>query len=80
MPNNNLRKVDVIFSPYSVAPYKILEDAMKREKAEPIQELTYSGLKGRGGAGFPTELKWKFASMQEGDEKYVICNADEGEP
>ena len=80
MPNNNLRKVDVIFSPYSVAPYEILKRSMQRNKEDLIQELINSGLKGRGGAGFPTGLKWKFASQEKNDIKYVICNADEGEP
>jgi [NiFe] hydrogenase diaphorase moiety large subunit len=45
-----------------------------------IKELVDSGLKGRGGAGFPTGLKWKFASQQKESKKYVVCNADEGEP
>lgn len=45
-----------------------------------IEEITKSGLIGRGGAGFPTGLKWKFAKDSKGDEKYVICNADEGDP
>ncbi len=80
MSNNKLRKVDVIFSPYSVAPYTILKNTMKRSKDEVVQELIDSGLRGRGGAGFPTGLKWKFAKQQESDQKYVICNADEGEP
>ena len=39
-----------------------------------------SGLRGRGGAGFPTALKWKYTMNQPSDEKFVICNADEGEP
>ena len=80
MSNNKFRVVDVIFSPYSVAPYEILKKAMKKDKAEVIKDLINSGLRGRGGAGFPTGLKWKFASEQQADEKYVICNADEGEP
>jgi NADH-quinone oxidoreductase subunit F/NAD(P)H dehydrogenase (quinone)/NADP-reducing hydrogenase subunit HndC len=45
-----------------------------------IDELKTSGLRGRGGAGFPTGLKWEFASRSEGDVKYVLCNADEGDP
>jgi [NiFe] hydrogenase diaphorase moiety large subunit len=74
------KKVDIIFSPYSVAPYQILKDTMKRSKEEVIAELISSGLRGRGGAGFPTGMKWKFAAEQKGSVKYVICNADEGEP
>ena len=47
---------------------------------EVIKELEISGLRGRGGAGFPTYLKWTFARRSEGDEKYVVCNGDEGDP
>lgn len=47
---------------------------------EVIQILLDSGLKGRGGAGFPTGLKWKFAKGNDADQKYVCCNADEGDP
>lgn len=45
-----------------------------------IEELKKSGLRGRGGGGFPTGLKWEFASKNAADQKYVICNADEGDP
>ena len=45
-----------------------------------IDEVTNSGLRGRGGAGFPTGLKWKFAKASQSDKKYIICNADEGDP
>lgn len=45
-----------------------------------LEELKISGLRGRGGAGFPTWLKWKLSADAEGDEKYVFCNADEGDP
>lgn len=47
---------------------------------EIIQEVKISGLRGRGGAGFPTGLKWDFAAKTRGDTKYVLCNADEGDP
>ena len=47
---------------------------------EIINEVLNSGLRGRGGAGFPTGLKWKFAAASPGDVKYVLCNADEGDP
>ncbi len=47
---------------------------------EVIEEILDSGLRGRGGGGFPTGLKWKFARQSESDEKYIICNADEGDP
>ena len=45
-----------------------------------VDELRKSGLRGRGGAGFPTWLKWKFSKEAASDEKYVVCNADEGDP
>ncbi len=45
-----------------------------------ISEMKISGLRGRGGAGFPTGLKWEFAGRSPGDIKYVLCNADEGDP
>ncbi len=45
-----------------------------------IREMKISGLRGRGGAGFPTGLKWEFAGRSEGEVKYVLCNADEGDP
>ena len=47
---------------------------------ETINEIKASGLRGRGGAGFPTGLKWQFVAGAKGDKKYVICNADESEP
>ena len=47
---------------------------------EVIQEILDAKLRGRGGAGFPTGLKWKFARQAQGDVKYLICNADEGDP
>ena len=48
--------------------------------AQVIDEIKRSGLRGRGGGGFPTGLKWALASKTPGDQKYVICNADEGDP
>ena len=47
---------------------------------EVIEEVKKSGLRGRGGAGFPTGMKWTFAAQAKGDIKYVLCNADEGDP
>ncbi len=52
----------------------------KKSSADVIQTVLDSGLRGRGGGGFPTGLKWRFAAQSEGDEKYIICNADEGDP
>jgi NADH:ubiquinone oxidoreductase subunit F (NADH-binding)/NAD-dependent dihydropyrimidine dehydrogenase PreA subunit len=45
-----------------------------------IEEIKKSGLRGRGGAGFPTGMKWQFCHQAKGDKKYIICNADEGDP
>jgi len=61
--------------------YKGLEKAIKNMMPdEVIEEVLKSGIKGRGGAGFPTGMKWKFASANSADQKYIICNADEGDP
>ncbi|MEF8725905.1 MAG: NADH-quinone oxidoreductase subunit NuoF [Candidatus Bipolaricaulota bacterium] len=60
--------------------YSGLEDALEMEGAEIIDLVKESNLRGRGGAGFPTGIKWGFARGSEGDEKYIICNADEGDP
>ena len=75
-----VKRVDLIFGEYSDQKYKTLEKTIKRPNEDIIKDLLDSGLRGRGGAGFPTGMKWKFAMDQPGDEKYVICNADEGEP
>jgi NADH-quinone oxidoreductase subunit F len=61
--------------------YKALEKAIKKmDRSDIIQELKESGLRGRGGAGFPTGLKWQFAYDAPGPKKYLVCNADEGDP
>ncbi len=60
--------------------FKGLEKALKMEREAVINEILDSGLRGRGGAGFPTGRKWKFAYDQKEGEKYVICNGDEGDP
>ena len=59
----------------------ILQNCLDKKLPEQVVGMiTSSGLKGRGGAGFPTGLKWQFGREAEGEEKYIICNADEGEP
>jgi [NiFe] hydrogenase diaphorase moiety large subunit len=78
MENKELNKVDLIFE--KIDNREVLVKAFKMTKDEIIQEVLDSGLKGRGGAGFPTGLKWKYTSAEKSDEKYVVCNADEGEP
>ncbi|MCW3804087.1 NADH-ubiquinone oxidoreductase-F iron-sulfur binding region domain-containing protein [Plebeiibacterium marinum] len=79
MPKKNLKRLDLIFK-NELDGEQILEKTIKRSKQDIINDLIISGLKGRGGAGYPTGLKWKLAGESEGDMKYVICNADEGEP
>ena len=58
----------------------LLEVCFATEKADLITTLKDSGLRGRGGAGFPTGMKWEFCKDQEVTTKYVVCNADEGDP
>ncbi len=61
--------------------YKALAKALTEMSQEDvINEIKKSGLRGRGGAGFPTGMKWDFTYKAEGDQKYVACNADEGDP
>ncbi len=61
--------------------YKAIQMCLKEyTPLEVIDIITKSGLRGRGGGGFPTGLKWNFARQAEGDKKYIICNADEGDP
>ncbi len=57
-----------------------LEKTVKVGRTDVIAEINASGLKGRGGAGFPTSVKWNLAAAARSDRKYVVCNADEGEP
>ena len=57
-----------------------LVKALHMDRQEVINEVLKSGLRGRGGGGFPTGRKWQFAYNQESDEKYVVCNGDEGDP
>jgi [NiFe] hydrogenase diaphorase moiety large subunit len=76
----NLKRVDLIFGAYTHEKYKVLEDAMKMSGEEIINAMISSGLKGRGGAGFLTGMKWKYTAAEADPVKYVVCNADEGEP
>ncbi len=72
------RKGAVLFSPYSVG--EAVKKAVKGTREDILFELRESKLKGRGGAGFPTATKWTLVAAASADEKYVVCNADEGEP
>jgi len=61
--------------------FKAIEKCVKSMKPEEvIEEVKKSGLRGRGGGGFPTGMKWSFCKASPGDHKYLICNADEGDP
>ena len=65
----------------AVDGYKAIEKVLKEMKPEEvIEEIKVSGLRGRGGAGFPTWFKWNAAKENKGDQKYLVCNADEGDP
>ncbi|MEJ2626030.1 MAG: formate dehydrogenase, partial [Pseudolabrys sp.] len=58
---------------------KGLERALSLGPAATVEEVTQSGLRGRGGAGFPTGIKWRTVAQTESDRKYIVCNADEGD-
>ncbi len=65
----------------AVRGYEALSNILKENNPDAvIQEILESGLKGRGGAGFPTGLKWKFTAANKGGKSYVVCNGDEGDP
>ncbi len=79
MVHNGLRKKgDVIFGEH--AANGGLKKALGISPVEVIREIKTARLRGRGGAGFPTGMKWEFTRAAEGEKKYVLCNADEGEP
>ena len=76
-----------VIDPESLEEYRARGGYVALEKAlrdmtsqEVIEVMKQSGLRGRGGAGFPTGLKWSFAAQENASDKYVICNADEGDP
>ncbi|MEA1887590.1 MAG: NADH-ubiquinone oxidoreductase-F iron-sulfur binding region domain-containing protein [Bacteroidota bacterium] len=78
METKKVSKVDLIFE--HIDPREVLTKAYGMTPGEIIEEILESGLKGRGGAGFPTGMKWRLCSEEKGKTKYVVCNADEGEP
>jgi len=79
MVQNNIRqRGPVIF--YDFTSGQALEKAVALTPVEVIRAVNNARLRGRGGAGFPAGMKWQFTRDAEGDQKYVICNADEGEP
>ncbi len=64
----------------SFGAYASLEEILAWEPARVIDTVERAGLRGRGGGGFPTGVKWRFARSASGDRKFIICNADEGDP
>ncbi|MEK9845337.1 MAG: formate dehydrogenase, partial [Thalassospira sp.] len=74
-----------IIDPLSLDDYRAhdglsgLENALKMSAADIVKAVTDSGLRGRGGAGFPTGIKWNTVREADGDQKYIVCNADEGD-
>jgi [NiFe] hydrogenase diaphorase moiety large subunit len=77
--NKQIRRVDLIFNT-DTDIREVLQSTFKKSNQQIIQDILDSELRGRGGAGFPTGMKWKLTSEQSSQEKYIICNADEGEP
>jgi [NiFe] hydrogenase diaphorase moiety large subunit len=79
MVSNNIRKKGpVIFGPFE--PGLAVRKAVARKPEDIIEEIKNANLLGRGGAGFPAGLKWEFCRKEKAGQRYVVCNADEGEP
>lgn len=78
--DQNIRAAGPVFFGGGTDHGAVLRDCLDRSPDEVIIALIESSIRGRGGAGFPTGLKWRFARDADGDAKYIICNADEGEP
>ncbi len=79
MVNNNIRKIGpVLDKKYEIG--SAIKSVIKMKPDEVIKEIKFSSIRGRGGAGFPTGLKWELCRKAKGKEKYIFCNADEGEP
>jgi NADH-quinone oxidoreductase subunit F len=78
--NNGLIDPNSIDDYIAIGGYAALPKALKMTPEQIIDEIKKSGLRGRGGAGFPTGSKWESTRKAHGDTKYVICNADEGDP
>ncbi len=79
MVHNNIRQVgEVVLA--GMEPGAGLKNALAMSPVEVINDVKTSRLRGRGGAGFPTGMKWEFTRAADGDTRYVLCNADEGEP
>jgi [NiFe] hydrogenase diaphorase moiety large subunit len=80
MVNNNIRKGSILLNK-DYKKFEVIESELAKHSPEDvIQMIEDSDLRGRGGAGFPTGMKWRFGRRVEGDHRVIICNADEGEP
>lgn len=79
MVHNSIRKAGPVVLA-DMPPGEAIERALAMSPAEVIRDIKTARLRGRGGAGFPTGMKWDFTRSANGDKRYVICNADEGEP
>ena len=78
MKNIQIKRVDLIFEKTDCR--EILPKVLAMKPEEICQTVLDSDLRGRGGAGFPTGSKWKYALLEKESQKYIVCNADEGEP
>lgn len=76
---NNIRKIGPILDP-SYRPGEAIKKIVNMSPQDVIDEVKKSNIRGRGGAGFPTGLKWELCRKTPGEKKYIFCNADEGEP
>lgn len=77
-PGSVERKGEVLLT--EVEPYSALKKSLSEGRVYVLGEVRDSGMRGRGGAGFPTGVKWNLAAAAQAENKYVVCNADEGEP
>jgi bidirectional [NiFe] hydrogenase diaphorase subunit len=81
LANSGLIEPDRIESYIEADGYRALHHVLREmSPAEVVEQVTHSGLRGRGGAGYPTGVKWGMIAKQKGDRKFVVCNADEGDP
>ena len=85
--NQDTYAVEASCEPVLTAPFEgmteyveLLKGALAKDSAEVLNEVKAAGVRGRGGAGFPMGVKWEFARNAESDLKFIICNADEGDP
>jgi [NiFe] hydrogenase diaphorase moiety large subunit len=77
--NNHIMKKGPVLSSDYVSG-EAIKKSLDMTPQEVIEEVKLSNIRGRGGAGFPTGLKWDFCRKSQGERRYVFCNADEGEP